>query len=100
VKETMSYNAQDFQVIRIACHYQDCKAVTELAASKVEAAMKKTNACCPVCSRPFTSQEVEGGADIVTMFAKAVLALNGVASQVGIELPVRVDSGNRIWSQV
>jgi uncharacterized CHY-type Zn-finger protein len=87
---------RDLKVIRIVCHHKDCRAVTELHPAKVEAAMKKTGQCCPVCDKPFNSPSVEGGTDMVTTFAKCVLAMTELIGRVGIELPVvqSVDAGN------
>lgn len=82
----MDYQATSLNMIRIACHHNDCHAITEIGVNQVEGVMKKTNASCPVCGRPFTSQSVEGGADVVTMFARAVLALRQLGGQVGVEL--------------
>lgn len=86
------YLVRNLGLIRIACHHHECRAVTELPVSAVEAAMKKTGACCPVCGRPFTKPDVEGGADVVTMLAKTILALNKLAPQLGIELPLAAGS--------
>lgn len=85
----MYYKVRDFSKIRIVCHHADCGAVTELSPSRVEGAMKKTGACCPVCGKPFTKPDIEGGADVVTMLAKVVLALNGLGSHVHMEFPVQ-----------
>lgn len=84
------YLLGDLDTIRIKCRHDGCGAVTELQADRVEAAMKKSGACCPVCGKPFARPDVEGGADVVTMLAKVILALNGLAGNVGIELPVHV----------
>lgn len=89
---SMSYLlVRDFRVIRIACHHKECGVVFELAPDHVEAAMKKTNGTCPLCGKPFTMPDVEGGADVVTMLAKVVLALNKLAPNVGISLPVAAE---------
>jgi hypothetical protein len=88
-ESVMYYQVRNFPAIRIVCHHQDCMAVTELHPSRVEAVMSKTNGCCPVCGKPFTKPDVEGGADVVSMLAKVILALNNLAPQVRIELPVK-----------
>jgi len=81
-----------FDIIRIKCGHDGCRAVIELPPNQVAAVMKKTSACCPLCGKPFTKPDVEGGADVVTQLAKVVLALNGLAHHVGIELPIPVES--------
>lgn len=78
---------RDFETIRVCCHHADCRAVTELPIGTVEAVMKRTGGCCPVCRKPFTNPAVDGGADVVTAVAKAVLALNSLGSQVGLQFP-------------
>ena len=94
MKQTMTYYpVRDFAKVRIACHNQVCRAVLELDLAKVEPVFEKTKAHCPVCGHPFFKAEVNGGADVVTQLAKAVLALNQLASQVGIEFPVPQESG-------
>lgn len=88
-RPTMTYYAvRWFDVIRVSCQHDGCKAVIELPLRTVETVMKRTNGCCPVCGKPFTKPTVEGGADIVTQLAKVVLALNELAPQLGIEFPV------------
>ncbi len=79
---------RDFNTIRIVCRRQDCRAVIELPPSRVEEAMKKSKACCAFCGKPFTMPSAECGADVVTMLAKAVLALNTLAPNVGVEFPL------------
>jgi hypothetical protein len=88
----MYYSVRNFDVIRIGCHHSGCGAVLELHPRNVEEAMKKTGACCPVCGKPFTKPDVEGGADVITMLAKVVLALNGLAPNVGIEFPACISN--------
>jgi hypothetical protein len=91
MEKSVSYlPVRGFRVIRITCNHPGCEAVVELPPSRVEEVMKKTKGCCPVCNKPFTIPEVEGGADVLTMLAKAVLAMNELASNVGVELPVNL----------
>lgn len=86
----MYYPVRDFPLVRIACHHQGCAFVFELPLSKIEAAMKKTKGCCPMCDKPFTQPDVEGGSDAITMLAKAVLAVDRLAANVGVQFPVSV----------
>lgn len=89
--EPMSYlPMRDFGIIRIVCSHQGCTAVTELRVSRVEQVMKDTGGCCPVCRKPFTKPDVEGGADVVSQLAKIIMALDQLAPQVRIELPLPV----------
>jgi hypothetical protein len=74
--------------LRLCCQLVGCGAVTELRLQKVEDALKRSNASCPVCGRPFTKQGVEGGADILTQLAKALMAIDSLAEQVRIEVPL------------
>jgi hypothetical protein len=95
VKEAMIYyHVRDFRAIRIACQHDGCRAVIELSPSKIEEAMKKTNACCPLCGKPFTKPDVEGGADVITQLSKVVMALNKLGSAVWIEFPVVMEKSN------
>lgn len=88
----MSYlPVRNFSTIRIKCHHQDCGVATEIRPELVETVMKKTGCCCPACGKPFNNPKTEGGADVITQLAKVVLALNSLAPQVGLELPVPVE---------
>lgn len=82
------YQLRDFNTIRICCHHSGCNTAFELHPTQVEAAMKKTGGCCPLCGKPFTKPDVDGGADVVTQLARVIVALNNLAGNVGIELPV------------
>jgi hypothetical protein len=84
------YPVRGFDEIRITCHHRDCYSTIELEPSKVEAAMAKTKGCCPICDKPFTNPKVDGGTDVISMLAKVILALNGLAEQVTIEFPISV----------
>jgi hypothetical protein len=88
------YTLQDFNAIRICCHHRDCGAVTELPFDRVEAVMKKTGCCCPACGQPFTKPDVEGGADMVSHFAKGVLAVVRLGRQLRIELTASAPAEN------
>lgn len=92
MKDAMAYyNVRDFQTIRICCSHAGCKAVIELAPALVEPAMKKTNASCPLCGKSFVNQDAANGSDVVSCIAKAVIALNSLATQVVVQFPVKVD---------
>jgi hypothetical protein len=92
MRETVSYyNVRDFDAIRIICKHAGCGAVIELPPKRIEEALKKTNACCPLCGKPFTKPDVEGGADVVTQLAKVVIALSSLDQNVGIQFPVMTD---------
>lgn len=92
MSENVTYlPVRDFKVVRIVCHHQGCGAAFELPPEKVEEAMKKTNVCCPLCSRPFVMQDALGGADVITMMAQVIIALNKLAPSVRIELPLPID---------
>lgn len=79
----------EFQAIRIACAHAGCRGVIELPPDKVEEVLKRTSACCPLCEKPFTHQKVENGSDMVTVFAKAIMALAKLHSQCRVELPLK-----------
>lgn len=87
------FAAREFETIRIRCMHAGCEALTELPAHRVAAVMKKTGSCCPVCGKPFTRPDVEGGADVVSNVANAVVALSSLGGQVQIEFPIRESSG-------
>lgn len=77
--------------MRIRCHHAGCGAVIELLLEHVGEAMRKTGCCCPLCGRPFSSPAVNGGADTLTQLAKALIALDSLTNNVGVELPAPVD---------
>ena len=91
---TMYFGLRWFDTIRIACHHSDCRIITELPVVKVEELKKKTGSCCPACGKPFTKPSVNGGADTVTQVAKAIIALEELAPQVGLYFPVKSESKN------
>lgn len=87
--DVMYYLLREISPIRLACNHSGCQVVTELPLQLVEPLMTKTGCCCPACGRPFTRPDVEGGADVVTALAKAMLAINKVFAQVRVELPLK-----------
>lgn len=84
------YPVRNFRVIRIRCKHDKCGMVLELPRERVAEVLKDTNACCPLCKKPFTLPNVEGGADVVTQLARAVKALDDLANNVEVSLPVPV----------
>jgi hypothetical protein len=88
--EIMYHSLRNLTVMRLVCQHSKCHIITELRAEQVEELMKKTNGCCPVCGRPFTNPKVNGGADVITEVAKAIIALNhGLNEQVEVQFPVK-----------
>lgn len=83
------YAVREFPAIRIACHHAGCQAVFELPLERVEPVLAHTKGACPVCGKAFVDPKVEGGADVVTALAKAVIALSKLAPQVGVYFPVK-----------
>lgn len=79
------HDLHKLSIMRLCCRHQDCRAVLELRPEQIEAAMKKTGACCSLCGRPFTKP---GGTDAVTLLAKALLALDELGDQVKVQLPL------------
>ena len=84
---------RDFPIIRISCHHSGCGIAFELEPSQVAEAMKKTGACCPLCGKPFTKPDVDGGSDQITKLANVILSLNKLGSNVGIHFPLPINEG-------
>jgi len=83
-------NVQNFQLIRIECHHDNCRMAFELSPDSIVAAMNKTNGCCPLCGKPFTLPTVEGGANVIANLARVIIALRALSPNVGVEFPVRI----------
>ena len=101
---------RDFNMIRIVCRRQDCRAVIELPPSRVEEAMKKYNACCAFCGKPFTMPSAECRRGCRNHAGKSRAGIEHACTKCGSRVPIdalawlnaasRMETGRRYASKL